>query len=457
MATKVTKKSKIIIWGIRAEYEDIFNKVQYEILKGNIEVVGLCCRKSDIQENEKDGFKIYCSEDLLNLDFDFIVIANTLSFKAIEQEAKEVIKQKQLLNKKSNIQIIPSDVFNIPRFDFNIFIATNSTLKEKPLISIIVPVYNVEKYLEVCLDSLIRQHYQNTEIICVNDGSIDKSLEILNRYQKLDSRIKIYSQENQGLSGARNTGLKHAKGSLISFVDSDDFITPYIYYDVLACMYRQDIDIVSLEAKTHNDIYSSKYRNGQLMLNQYSGIQKITDKTLIHDYFCVWGKIYKKSILDKIQLSFVEHILVEDIAFSPSYKSCCRNCYFLNLPLYVYRIRENSIQTASKQNFYGLSAVTASIEYLRFLSKSQLKEKFEQYQAYTFLRSCYIFLECYEKTKATQELLKIIEKDKDLFINFSWIDNLINVLTDNKKSLEDKKRYLFEVYKTVSDGNPISY
>lgn len=93
-----------------------------------------------------------------------------------------------------------------------------------PLISIIVPVYNVSKFLPQCLDSLIKQSYQNIEIIAVNDGSTDNSLEILNRYAQTFSQIRIISQANAGLSAARNTGIATSKGEYLCFVDSDDWM-----------------------------------------------------------------------------------------------------------------------------------------------------------------------------------------------------------------------------------------
>lgn len=91
-------------------------------------------------------------------------------------------------------------------------------------LSIIVPVYNVEKYLSKCLESLIHQTLQDIEIICVDDGSTDSSLEILKSFAKTDSRIKVFSQKNQGQSAARNLALKHAKGEYLGFVDSDDWV-----------------------------------------------------------------------------------------------------------------------------------------------------------------------------------------------------------------------------------------
>ena len=97
-------------------------------------------------------------------------------------------------------------------------------MNEKPIVSIIVPVFNVEKYLEKCLDSLLNQTYKKIEIICINNGSTDKSGEILKQYSKIDDRIVIITQANQGVSVARNEGIKKAKGNYIMFVDSDDWI-----------------------------------------------------------------------------------------------------------------------------------------------------------------------------------------------------------------------------------------
>lgn len=93
-----------------------------------------------------------------------------------------------------------------------------------PLVSIVLPVYNVEKYLPICLDSILNQTYQNIELVCVNDGSPDNCGQILEKYAAMDERILVIAQKNQGLSGARNTGMRYAHGEYIMFVDSDDWI-----------------------------------------------------------------------------------------------------------------------------------------------------------------------------------------------------------------------------------------
>ena len=98
-----------------------------------------------------------------------------------------------------------------------------------PTVSVIIPVYNMESYLERCLDSVLNNTYRNLEVICVDDGSTDGSLQILRRYEQTDKRIVVITKENGGVSSARNTGLDHASGNFVSFVDPDDLLHPQHY------------------------------------------------------------------------------------------------------------------------------------------------------------------------------------------------------------------------------------
>lgn len=114
---------------------------------------------------------------------------------------------------------------------------------QKSKVSVIVPVYNSEKYLEKCLESIINQSHRNLEIICINDGSTDNSMEILKSFQKMDDRIKIIRQKNQGLSGARNAGIKKATGEYLTFIDSDDAVDPYMIQHLLDALSSSGSDI----------------------------------------------------------------------------------------------------------------------------------------------------------------------------------------------------------------------
>ena len=118
-------------------------------------------------------------------------------------------------------------------------------MNNSPKVSIIVPVYNVEKYLEKCLDSLVNQSLHDIEIICVNDGSKDDSLDILEKYAKKDSRIKIINKQNQGLSAARNDGLKVAAGEYVGYVDSDDWVDLNFYEKLYESAKKYNAEIAS--------------------------------------------------------------------------------------------------------------------------------------------------------------------------------------------------------------------
>ena len=122
-------------------------------------------------------------------------------------------------------------------------------MQEEVKISIIIPVYNVEKYLHECLDSIINQTFKDLEIICVDDGSTDKSSEILEEYEQKDKRFTVISQPNKGVSAARNRGMQQAKGKYIMFVDSDDYVHPRFYELLLQALKEEGADIAGCDVK----------------------------------------------------------------------------------------------------------------------------------------------------------------------------------------------------------------
>ena len=179
-----------------------------------------------------------------------------------------------------------------------------------PKISVILPIYNVEKYLRRCLDSVLNQTFTDFEAICVNDGSPDKSLHILEEYAAKDSRIKIVTQENQGLSMARNNGLKVAKGDYIYFLDSDDAIHPKLLEIAYTFASKNNADMVCFGFEKSDGIeYAPKNINIENL--KY----KVTDNPLnlalsnskFRIPFNVWTKFYKKEILNGI--NFIKGIL----------------------------------------------------------------------------------------------------------------------------------------------------
>ena len=196
------------------------------------------------------------------------------------------------------------------------------------IISIIIPVYNVEKYLERCLNSIIQQTYANIEIILVNDGSRDSSLQICREYQSKDNRIKIIDKVNEGVSVARNKGLEAATGKFIGFVDPDDWIEPKMFgsmhktiqknkCDIAFCNYSKDTKISSSPKllKTKKDVLNKQEIIDELICNMI-GIEDILPK-YYNIMGCVWRCLYRKDFIDKYNLRFKPGItIMEDLIFT---------------------------------------------------------------------------------------------------------------------------------------------
>lgn len=176
-----------------------------------------------------------------------------------------------------------------------------------PLISVIVPVYNVEKYIERCIVSIVEQTYKNLEIILVDDGTPDKSGVICDEWAQRDNRIVVYHKQNGGLSDARNYGTVKANGELITYIDSDDYVLPeyveYLYNNLVA--YDADISCCDFECVYKAD-RNLKFKENDKIIN----VDKVTGKNACYDlmagiywqyYVVAYGKLYKKQIIDKYQ------------------------------------------------------------------------------------------------------------------------------------------------------------
>lgn len=215
-------------------------------------------------------------------------------------------------------------------------------------ISVIVPVYNTEKYLGRCLDSLICQTYKNLEILCVNDGSTDNSQKILEDYAAKDSRITIIVQENGGLSAARNTGIFHASGDFVSFIDSDDELVSSAYEKIMEC-FSDDIDVVWFEPRIIYEDYKIYKHIGQSDANyynlKYSGRTYITDKVLLESDVNAWNKVIRLSKIKETGVLFPKGMLYEDSVFYWNFFSLVKNAFFLKEKLYIYYRHSQSIMS----------------------------------------------------------------------------------------------------------------
>lgn len=274
----------------------------------------------------------------------------------------------------------------------------------QPLISVIVPVYNVEKYLARCLDSILGQTYENLEVICVNDGSPDNSFAILHEYAAKDARIKIVEKQNGGLSSARNAGMVCATGDFIAFVDSDDTIAPNCYETCIKHA-TDDVDVVAF---SYTKIFGGNKREAQTL--QLEGKMRFTEGMLSKQFWNVPFKLFRTCALKKYGMMFREGLIYEDLEFCARFFLVCRpTVYYINVPFYNYWQNSDSIisnTTAQKegqsiQHIYQLDSVYEFLKKHDALDPS-LRD-FLLLCEYCF-RSAYRYAPAYEKVKCCAEM-----------------------------------------------------
>lgn len=216
----------------------------------------------------------------------------------------------------------------------------------KPKISIIVPVYNVENYLTRCIDSILNQSFEKFELILVNDGSNDDSLNICKKYLNIDERIKLVSQSNKGLSAARNTGLKYASGNYICFIDSDDFVEKDYLFLLLSNIEKFNSDISMCEYYLTDDKgkqYSVEKFNEPKDVSVLSGKETFSYfyKENYAPNVVAWNKIYTRGLFDNVKYNEGSYFEDEFIALSLFYEA--KKVSFVRTPLYDYVQRQDSI------------------------------------------------------------------------------------------------------------------
>lgn len=222
-------------------------------------------------------------------------------------------------------------------------------------VSVIVPVYNTEKYLEECLDSIVNQTLEDIEIICINDGSTDDSINILENYAKKDNRIKIFSQQNSGLSVSRNNGLELANGKYVYFIDSDDYIELTALEELYSIAEEKDLDMIIFKLINFNDGSDEKFTTEDYEMRPLCHLDgKVFNYKDIGDGALIFmvsapGKFFKRSLIKNIR--FPEDLIFEDNLFFAEAMLEAERVSFLDKHLYNRRIRESSITTTNTIKF----------------------------------------------------------------------------------------------------------
>ncbi|WP_395042739.1 glycosyltransferase [Flavobacterium sp.] len=228
---------------------------------------------------------------------------------------------------------------------------------ENSLVSIIVPVYNVENYLEHCITSLLNQTYKNCEFIFVNDGSIDSSLSIIEKFQAIDSRIKLINQENKGVSVARNNGLEIAKGKYIGFVDADDWVKTDMYETLVNAIEKFQSDIVLFNMiRDYNSVEfvaNYDFPDNQLLDSSFIQNQLFSHLIKKDDLYSSCNKLFKASIIKDNIIKFpAGDELSEDNIFNLLYFDKIKTFLYLDYAAYYYREVEGSATRNIKTKDY---------------------------------------------------------------------------------------------------------
>jgi len=292
------------------------------------------------------------------------------------------------------------------------------------LISIIIPVYKVEEYLEKCIESVLKQTYTNLQIILVDDGSPDNCGKICDEYAKKDSRIEVIHKVNGGLSDARNVGIAKAKGKYIGFVDSDDYIKEDMYEILINLIkeYDADVSICNL----YDVIDGKEYiRNNENGIQEYSRLEILKEVLLdknIQSY--AWNKLYKKELFDEIKYPIGKKY--EDIGTTFYVFEKCNKIVVTSKPEYYYLKRSDSlVNNVTESTVLDYTDIIIQ----RYLYTQKNIEKLRKYNNYYLAKTLITAHNDIELLGSISE--KMQEKYKELY-------NLVyNIMKNNRKDIEE--------------------
>ena len=249
--------------------------------------------------------------------------------------------------------------------------------RQMPKVSLVVAVYNLEKYIAECLDSIINQTFNDIEIICVNDGSKDNSLDILEDYSLKDSRIKIITQPNQGSGAARNTGLAEAKGEYVQFLDGDDYFELEMVGKLYNLAKKHDADISACSSRKVDDngnITETRNPNSPVNLLKTPFNRPFSYKDFPNDFFDLlgavpWNKIYRRDMLIENNLRFPKLTGPDDLTFVFMAQACAKNIAVIDDELINYRFSRPGSVFTYRAN-YASDIIRASVIVQDFLVKT---------------------------------------------------------------------------------------
>lgn len=253
----------------------------------------------------------------------------------------------------------------------------------KKKVSLIIPVYNGEQYLERCINSAIKQTYKNIEIICINDGSTDRSVEILKKY---DKSLIIIDSKNQGVSATRNKGMEIATGEYMAFLDCDDYLDEKCIENLVELMEKQKSDIVITSIKKVSEaenkiIEKFNYKNENITLRELA--QNFFEYDKNSGLKVVWNKLYKKDLIKDIYFD-KEYKIGEDFIFNLQVLERCERITFIEDSYYNYIVNPNSVTNKTKMSYNEFYEIEKIINYRKKLEQLYMRIGVTEEQIHKF-------------------------------------------------------------------------
>lgn len=314
-----------------------------------------------------------------------------------------------------------------------------------PKISVIVPVYNVENYIEKCLETLVNQTLKDIEIILVNDGSKDRSIDIINRFIKqYPDKIVYLEKENGGLSDARNFGIPHAKGEYIAFLDSDDYVEKDMYENMYELAKKENSDMVECDFYWQ---YPDKLKKDEGTI--YHGKNEMIEKVRV----VAWNKLIKREILEKNpEVRFPKGLRYEDVEFTYKLVPYIEKVSFLKKPYVHYVQREGSISNEQNERNKEIFDVLDNV--INYYKEKEIYDTYKNeleyvYVRYAFCSSLLRIVKIKDETLQENLLNLTWEKVNNTFPN--WKDNSILKSHKSLKNfyLRTINKFTFNMYTTL--------
>ncbi|MEH7096675.1 glycosyltransferase [Neobacillus vireti] len=288
-------------------------------------------------------------------------------------------------------------------------------------VSVIIPVYNAEKYITQCIKSLLAQTLDECEFIFINDGSTDNSGNIIKNYKKLDTRIKFLDQENQGVSVARNNGLNLAVGEYIGFVDADDYVNESMFETLYNTAKKNKSDMVN---SGFNNVMNGRIETNNLPFKKDTNLREEYIKQVLLPFFlqsdglnAIWNKLYKTKIIKEKNILFPKYIsLGEDGLFNIKFLSFATNVRFIDYSGYNYRVVEGSAtRNISKKDYFQRALEVYSMEVPEINKVLPDKQVIKKLKSIKLINSLVSFIHIYFAPS----------KDVNIYKRFIYVKNMV--------------------------------